>query len=82
MADTLWFIKNCDIFSHVTDDDVKWLEQQSKMRKLKKGEPVYLPSQDADGVLLVAKGRVKICHITPEGKQSILSFIDPGEMFW
>lgn len=81
MPDSVWFIKNCDIFSHVAEEDVRWLEQQSKMRKLKKGEPVYLPSQEADGVLLVAKGRVKICHITPDGKQSILSFIDPGEIF-
>lgn len=81
MPDSLWFIKNCDIFSHVSEADVQWLESQSKMRRLKKGEPVYLPSQSADGVLLVAKGRVKICHITPEGKQSILSFIDEGEMF-
>lgn len=81
MADSVWFIKNCDIFAHVSEDDVRWLEQQSKMRKLKKGDPVYLPSQQADGVLLVVKGRVKICHITPDGKQSILSFIDPGEIF-
>ena len=26
-------------------------------------------------------GRVKICHTTPDGKQSILAFIDPGEVF-
>jgi CRP-like cAMP-binding protein len=30
---------------------------------------------------VVAKGRVKICHITNEGKQSVLSFVDPGEIF-
>lgn len=62
-------------------EDLRWLEKQSTMRKLKRGEPVYLPSQQADGLLLVAKGRVKICHMTPEGKQSILNFIDQGEIF-
>ncbi len=60
---------------------MRWLEQQSTMRKMKRGEPVYLPSQEADGLLLVAEGRVKICHMTPEGKQSILNFIDAGEVF-
>jgi CRP-like cAMP-binding protein len=40
-----------------------------------------MPSQSADGVLLVAKGRIKICHTTPEGKQSIIDFVDEGEVF-
>jgi CRP-like cAMP-binding protein len=51
------------------------------MRKLKRGEPIYLPSQSADGVILVASGRVKICHSTPEGKQAIIDFVDAGEVF-
>ena len=29
----------------------------------------------------MASGRVKICHSTPEGKQSIIDFIDAGEVF-
>ncbi|QEG22490.1 Crp/Fnr family transcriptional regulator [Mariniblastus fucicola] len=81
MADSYWYIKNCDLFSQVSPDDVAWLESKSKMRKLKRGETVYLPDDSSDDILLVASGRVKICHATPEGKQSILGFIDPGEIF-
>ena len=51
------------------------------MRKLKRGEAVYLPDEKSDDILLVATGRVKICHTTPDGKQSILGFVDPGEIF-
>lgn len=65
----------------MTPEDLQWLEGKSKMRKLKRGEPVYLPSQHSDGVILVADGRVKICHVTPDGKQSILNFIDKNEIF-
>ena len=32
-------------------------------------------------MLLLASGRVKICGFTPDGKQSILTFIEPGEVF-
>lgn len=81
MADSFWYIKNCNLFSQLSASDVAELESQSRMRKLKKGEPVYLPNEQADGVLLVAQGRVKICHATPDGKQSILGFIDSGEIF-
>lgn len=81
MADSFWYIKNCNLFSQLSAGDIAELEAQSKIRKLKKGEPVYLPHEQADGVLLVAQGRVKICHATPDGKQSILGFVDVGEIF-
>ena len=81
MADSFWYIKNCNLFSQLSASDTAELESQSRMRKLKKGDPVYLPHEQADGVLLVAQGRVKICHATPEGKQSILGFVDTGEIF-
>lgn len=81
MADSFWYIKNCSLFSQLSASDIAELESQSRMRKLKKGDPVYLPHEEADGVLLVAQGRVKICHATPDGKQSILGFVDTGEIF-
>jgi CRP-like cAMP-binding protein len=81
MADSYWYIKNCDLFSQVSPEDVAWLESKSSMRKLKRGESVYLPNDSSEGILLVASGRIKICHSTPQGKQSIIGFVDPGEIF-
>ena len=81
MPDSFWFIKNCNIFSLMTSEDIQWLEGHARMRKLRRGEPVFLPNQASEGVLLVAEGRVRICHVTPEGKQSILNFIDRNEIF-
>ena len=54
MADSFWYIKNCNLFSQLSASDIADLEGQSKVRKLKKGDPVYLPTEQADGVLLVA----------------------------
>lgn len=51
------------------------------MSPLPAGTPIYLPSDAADGVLLLAEGRVKLCSNTPEGKQAILAFIEAGELF-
>ncbi len=81
MAECFWYMKNCNLFDQVAPEDIAWLERQSRMRKLKRGEPIYLPSQSPDGVILVASGRVKICHSTPEGKQAIIDFVDAGEVF-
>ena len=81
MSDNYWFIKKCNLFSHLSSADVAGLESRSRMRTLKRGESVYLPHEEADGIILVAEGRVKICHTTPDGKQSILGFVDAGEIF-
>ena len=42
---------------------------------------LYLPSDTADGAFLLAQGRVRICSTTLEGKQAILAFVEPGELF-
>ena len=81
MAESFWYIKNCDLFNQVAGEDIAWLESHSRVRRMKRGTPIYLPSESADGVLLVASGRVKICHTTPDGKQSIIDFVDAGEVF-
>lgn len=42
---------------------------------------VYLPTDHSDSMLLLAKGRMRIFHLTPDGKQAILGFVEPGEVF-
>ncbi|WP_146400906.1 Crp/Fnr family transcriptional regulator [Pseudobythopirellula maris] len=81
MTETLWFLKQCDLFRHLAPDEVAALEARSRSRTYKRGEPIYLPADQANGVLVLAEGRVKIGSLTSDGKQSILAFIEPGELF-
>jgi len=81
MDDKFWYLKNCDLFERLTPDQAEHLESRSKARKFRRGDLIYLPSDSSDSVLLMAAGRVKIYHITGEGKQAVLTFIDPGELF-
>lgn len=81
MQEKYWFLKNCSLFDKISDERLNWLESRSRVRRFARNSPVYLPVDHADGVLLLGEGRVKICSVTPEGKQSILTFIEPGELF-
>jgi CRP/FNR family transcriptional regulator, cyclic AMP receptor protein len=81
MAEKLWYLKRCNFFERLTPSELEFLESRSRVRTLPPRAPVYLPADQADSVLLLAEGRVKLCHLTPDGKQSILAFIDPGELF-
>ena len=81
MQEKYWVLKNSQVFQRLTDTDLRWLETRSRLRTFPKNSPIYLPADAADGVLVLATGRVKICSMTPEGKQSILALISPGELF-
>ena len=81
MADKLWHLTRCDLFERLTEQQIAQIEARCRMRVYPRGTPIYLPADAADGVLLLTEGRVKLCNITEEGKQAILAFVEPGEMF-
>jgi CRP-like cAMP-binding protein len=81
MREKYWYLKDCPLFEQVSPEVLRELESKSRMKRFRSGEPIYLPIEAADGVLLLLKGQVKIYSLTTEGKQSILTFIEPGELF-
>lgn len=81
MTEKLWYLKSCELFRRLEADDLATLERRCRSRQFTRGTPIYLPADQSDGVLLMAEGRAKICNFTDEGKQSILAFIEPGEIF-
>ena len=81
MNEKYWYLKKCPLFSQLTADQLGEIEASCFSREFSRGDVVYLPSDMSDSVLLLARGRVRIYHVTPEGKQAILGFIEPGEMF-
>ena len=81
MSEKLWFLKGCTLFEQLSNEQLHEIESASRARSFPRNSPVYLPMDEGESVFLLAEGRVKICHLTPEGKQSILAFIDPGELF-
>ena len=81
MADNVWYLKRCDLFEQLPQEELRHVEGRSRIRRFARSSPVYLPSEHADGVLLLLSGRVKICSFTADGKQGILTFIENGELF-
>lgn len=81
MDDKFWYLKNCSLFERLTGPQVERLESSSKARQFKRGGLVYLPTDQNDSVMLLVSGRVKIYHVTADGKQALLAIIEPGELF-
>lgn len=81
MAERYWILKSSDAFASLPPDELRQLEARSRAKWFAAGATIYVPADMADGVLMVGVGRVRICCTSPDGKQAILAFIDPGELF-
>ncbi|MDA0832000.1 MAG: Crp/Fnr family transcriptional regulator [Planctomycetota bacterium] len=81
MSETHWYIKNCRLFERLSREQILRLERCSRLRTFPKQTSVYLPTDPADGALLLTQGRVKLSHLTEKGKEAILAYIEPGELF-
>ncbi len=81
MPQQIWHLKNNELFTKLKPDQLEQLESRCRSRAFAAHSPVYLPSESADSVFLLVSGLVKVCNLTSDGKQSIMAFIEPGELF-
>jgi len=81
MSERYWCLKHCSLFERLDDQQLRRLESHSRSKTFPANGPIYLPAECAEHVFLVAKGLVKVSYLTAEGKESILTFIEPGELF-
>lgn len=78
---SMWHLKHCDVLAGLPPESLRRLENVSVLRRFAKRSHVYAPSENGIVVLVLLEGRIKIKSLTPEGKETILSFIEPGEVF-
>jgi CRP-like cAMP-binding protein len=81
MDSKLWYLKQCDLFERLTPEQAARLERRALLRTFKRRELIYCPTEPGQSVLLLARGRVKIKDLTPDGKETILAFLEEGEVF-
>ena len=81
MPEHIWCIQKCRLFEQLSEADLRFLEQRSRVRVFPRNSSVYFPQEAADTVLVLVEGRVRLYSVTPDGKQAILALIEPGELF-
>ena len=81
MSEAIWFLKRCALFEHLTADECRRLESRARARRFPRRSVLYFPDEPGESVLLLTRGRVKIMALTPDGREMIFTFIEPGELF-
>ena len=74
-------LKKSLIFSGLNQDELRELAKLAVERTLASGEFVFWEGDAPEWLYLVAAGRIKVLKHSSLGKEFIVAFFEPGEMF-
>jgi len=69
------------LLHHLPVETLETLSRYARLQKFAKGDVIVQKGAAGSGMMAVVDGRVKISTVSPEGKEVILDFINPGEVF-
>ncbi|KPJ90361.1 MAG: hypothetical protein AMJ53_13770 [Gammaproteobacteria bacterium SG8_11] len=76
-----WYTHPTDFISHLDFQDRQALYHLGSHRYYHRGELVFHVGASSDEVFVLQEGRVKVFELSKEGKEVILWFCFPGELF-
>ena len=79
--DKVDILKHSPIFSSLNDDELSELANLAVERKVMSSEFIFWEGDDPEWFYIVASGKVKVIKYSSLGKEFIIAFFDPGEMF-
>lgn len=74
-------LKKLPLFFKVSDKELEEVASISSVRKLKKGEIIFLEKDEYTGFFCIIEGIVKIYRVTSEGKERIIHLIYNNDTF-
>src|ERR1700746_975952 len=69
------------IFRDLAPEALDQLCRYAKPTVLKRGATIFVKDDPANGLYAVISGRVKISNSSPDGRNVILGFVGPGDLF-
>ena len=69
------------LLRHLPVEALDDLSRYARVLEFAKGDVIVRKGATGNGMMAVVEGRVKISAVSPDGKEVILDFINPGEVF-
>jgi CRP/FNR family transcriptional regulator, dissimilatory nitrate respiration regulator len=74
-------IKKSLLFSGLDEDNLAEVAEIVVRRPFAKGETLFTEGEKAEGFYLLAAGAIKLCKISPDGREKVLHMVHPVETF-
>ncbi|MDX2284983.1 MAG: Crp/Fnr family transcriptional regulator [Bacteroidia bacterium] len=80
MEHRVWHLDSVDLFEILCPYKLNSYLHTHPLRVYSKGDFVFLPHDPADGMYLIAEGKVKVGFYDEEGNEHVLAFLGRGEL--
>lgn len=78
----LGYLRRVPFFDCLDDQHLAFIQKHVRERVVRAGQVVFREGDSANGMLyLILRGRVKVFHSDPEGREVVLSVAGPGDYF-
>ena len=74
-------VMKCDLFGSLSPEESKLVFARAETRRFNDGATIFQRGDTSTFLVIPQKGRVRIVLISEEGKEIILTIIEPGEAF-
>ncbi|HEY6838900.1 MAG TPA: Crp/Fnr family transcriptional regulator [Geobacteraceae bacterium] len=74
-------LKKSLLFSGLDEEHLAEVAAIAARRSFVRGEALFTEGEAANGFYLLAAGSVKLCKVSPDGKEKVLHFVHPNETF-
>jgi CRP/FNR family transcriptional regulator len=74
-------VKKALLFSGLEDEYLAEVADIAVRRPFAKGETLFSEGEKAEGFYLLASGALKLCKVSPDGREKVLHMVHPVETF-
>ena len=77
----LRILAGAPLFTSFTDSELATLATSSRLRSFREGEVVFQREDPGNGLYIIRSGTVKISIEAPDGQETLIAILSPGECF-
>jgi CRP/FNR family cyclic AMP-dependent transcriptional regulator len=74
-------LAGCEFFASFDPESLEKVAAATTGRALSRNDPVFAEDDAADELYVVRHGRVAIANLSPEGRESVVALMEPGDLF-
>lgn len=80
MVDTN-LLADVELFRALSADAFELVAAETESRSLRRGDVLFLEGDESSELFVVEKGRIAIANHSPDGRESVLALMEPGDVF-
>ncbi len=75
------YLKDVDIFQDLSPAEIEALRKRAPMRQVEAGTILYMPDEPMEVLFILKVGRVRLYHLSPDGKALTTAILESGTIF-